>query len=349
MYTIKVLFKTIFRIAFLIVFTLFLFAGVDYYRMTKGKLPVFQVSQYNSQTRKQNFIGTFYHASRIVRANPQEPLEESSKVKYFLFSIPIDLEVEKSVLKESYIITTQKKENCPKDSTLIYADKDIKVYTYCIENITIESNGKKTDLLSYIQDNPSNLEELKGQLAYMGIVSNTKTYQFDTRSDPEYDIRLFECNDLYVPDITIGPKDMNYQENFCSFKDDDFLFIYELRDESPEIIEPVKNEKGENVPEVIYEDEKYRYEFDVPKSQYVFVLVPAIRGRVERKIPLKEVIQTKLLTFEQLEGKGLKFNKIDKEEERKQKEEEEKRKKEEEERKLKEEAEKNNPVVEPQS
>ena len=344
MYTIKVLFKTIFKIVFLIVFVLLLFAGIDYLRMTKGKLPVFQISQYDSKTRKQTFIGTFYRASRIVRANPLEPLEESSKVKYSLFSVPINLEVEKSVLKEDYQITFKKMENCTNKSTLLFADKNIKVYTYCIEDVMIQKNGEKKDLLSYIKSDASNLEELKGQLAYMGLVANTKTYQFDSRSDPDYNIRMFECNDLYVPDITIGPKDMNYQSDFCTFKDDDFLFIYEFRDESSkENIQPIKNENGETIPEVFFEDEKYRYEFDVPKSQYVYVVIPAIRGRVEKKIPLKEVLSTKLLTIEQLKEDGLQFNKIDKEEERKQKE-EERRKKEEEEKKQN-----NAPSVESQS
>ena len=335
----KSIFRLIIRIFFLVVFVLFCFAGVDYYRMTKGKLPVFQIATYNSKKREQTFHGTFYTAVRVVRANPDEALEESSNVSFYLFQFPIDIKVEKTKIKNDFQVKVTPKNDCG-NSTLLYADEKIKVYTYCLDNIrVINKNGEK-DLLSSLQEDTSVVEELKGHLAYMGLLSDGSTQQFDSREDDGLEYRIYQCDSLYISDVYIGPKDMTLQNDFCTFKDDDFKFLYKVSDEAPKDLEPTKNEKGEVVPEVFLEDETYRYEFDVPKSSYVFVVVPENRGRVEKRIALRDVLAQKLLTIDELQSKGLTFNKIDKA-----KEAEEKRKKEEEEKQklLEEEQKKNSP------
>ena len=309
----KSLFKGIFRIIFLIIFALFAFAGIDYYRITKGDLPVFQVSQYNSKTRVQTFVGTFYKADRLVRANPEEPLQESSKVHYSLFGFPIDIKVEKKTVKDNYSIDAKKSENCSK-ATLIYADLNTKVYSYCLDEIMIEKDGKKSSLISLLQSDTSVIEEVKSNLGYMGLLNDGKTEEYESREAFDYNIRLFQCNDLYVSDVIIGSKDMKYQNDFCTFKDDDFKFLYTLKEEIPDLLEPLKNEAGEVIPEVFYEDSKYRYEFDLPKSSYVFVVVPENRGRSEQKINFMDAVRSNLVTLDELEQKGLSFNKIDKEE-----------------------------------
>ena len=98
----KSLFRFVIRTIFLIIFLLICFAGIDYYRMTKGNLPIFQIPTYNSKTRENVFHGTFYTAKRTVRANPDEPLEESSKIEYYFFQIPVQLKVEKKKIKNPY-------------------------------------------------------------------------------------------------------------------------------------------------------------------------------------------------------------------------------------------------------
>ena len=307
----KGLFKAIFRLIFLVIFLLFAFAGIDYYRLTKGELPVFQVSQYNSKTRVQTFVGTFYKATRKVRANPEESLYESSMVSYYLFGFPIDLKVEKKTFQDDFSITVKNSETCSGKASLLYADLKTKVYTYCLDDIQIN----KKDLLSLLKSDPIVIEDIKGQLAYMGLLSDNKTEQYDSRDNFDLNIRLYQCNDLYVSDVIIGPKDMNYQNDFCTFKDDDFKFLYQIKDESPEVLEPLKNEAGENIPEVFYEDETYRYEFELPKSSYIYVFVPESRGRAEKKIPFMEAVRQGLVTLDELESK-ISFTKINKLEEK---------------------------------
>ena len=324
----KRLFRTIIRIFFLVVLFLFCFAGIDYYRMTKGKLPVFQISTYNSKKREQVFHGTFYTATRVVRANPDEALEESSNVHFYLFQFPIELKVEKAKVKNDFQVEVTPMSTCG-GSTLLYADEKVKVYTYCLDKISITNSEGEKDLLSFLQKDTGILEELKGHLAYMGLLSDGTTQQFDSREMDGFEYRIYQCNSLYIPDFYIGPKDMVFQKDFCTFKDDDFKFLYKVSDEAPEDLQPTKNEKGEVVPEVFLEDETYRYEFEVPKSSYVFIVVPENRGRAEKRISLRDVLSQKILTIDELQNKGLVFNKIDKAkeaEEKKKKEEEEKQK-----------------------
>ncbi len=335
----KKIFRIVIRVFFLVVLMIFCFTGIDYYRMTKGKLPVFQIATYNSKKREQVFHGTFYTATRIVRANPDEALTESSNVAFYLFQFPIDIKVEKTKVKNDFLVNIKAMENC-KDSTLLYADEKVKVYTYCLDKISIVNQNGEKDLLPLIQEDVNTLEELKGHLAYMGLLSDGTTQQYDPRESDGYEYRIYQCDSLYIPDFYIGPKDMVFQSDFCTFKDDDFKFLYKVSDEAPKDLQPTKNEKGETVPEAFFEDETYRYEFDVPKSSYVFVVVPENRGRAEKKIALKDILNQKILTIDELQSKGLTFNKIDKA-----KEAEEKRKKEEAERQklLEEEQKKNNP------
>jgi hypothetical protein len=311
----KGLFKAIFRLIFLVIFLLFAFAGIDYYRLTKGELPVFQVSQYNSKKRVQTFVGTFYKATRKVRANPEESLYESSKISYYLFGFPIDLKVEKKTFQDDFSITVKNSETCSGKASLFYADLKTKVYTYCLDEIHIKNDSKEKDLLSILKSDPTIIEDMKGQLAYMGLLSDNKTEQYDSRENYDLNVRLYQCNDLYVSDVIIGPKDMSFQNDFCTFKDDDFKFLYQIKDESPEVLEPLKNEAGEDIPEVFYEDETYRYEFDLPKSSYIYVTVPENRGRAEKKIQFMDAVRQGLVTLDELESK-ISFTKINKLEEK---------------------------------
>ena len=147
------------------------------------------------------------------------------------------------------------------------------------------------------------------------FIEKEKNLRGISREETSSGIRIFQCNGLYIPDVYIGPIDMTLQPDFCTYKDDDFSFIYELVDETPNTLKPMIGPDGKEIPEVFYENEKYRYEFSLPKSNYVFILTPAIRGRDEVRTPIKEALNNHLVTIEEVEQKGLSFTKIDKEEE----------------------------------
>ena len=92
-----------------------------------------------------------------------------------------------------------------------------------------------------------------------------------------------------------------------SFSCDDFKFIFEIHED------PDSNTDNSNTQkEVFYEDEQYRYEFDKPTLDRITITTPAVRGKAETSIPLRQVLASNLLTIDELEKKGLKFKKIDK-------------------------------------
>ena len=65
---------------------------------------------------------------------------------------------------------------------------------------------------------------------------------------------------------------------------------------------------GDNV----FKAGEYDYVFDYSKSDQIYIINPAIRGRAERRYKLKEILDKKMLTIEELEKKGLKFEKVKK-------------------------------------
>ncbi len=312
-------------------------AGVDYLRMKHGKVPVFNQTEYFSRKKIQTYKGLFYTAKRKVLVSTEEPLEESSKLHFKFLFLETDIPstwVEKKADSSLKVIPVQ---NCSEGSILYYADKDVKVYTYCIDKIQIEKNHKSQDFLSYLKKDSSILEDMKDQLSYGGILSDSTT-EYYTNMDHYYsdDVIVYQCHRNLVEDVYIAPKDSVFQADFCTYKDDDFKFMFEISDETPseleenyqdlkkkkEEAEKKKDNSDENVengeeitlpePEVIFEDEKYRYEFPYPKSQYVFITTPAVRGKEETKISLMTVIQQQLLSMDELMDKGLDITKVEK-------------------------------------
>ena len=324
-----------------LLFVLFLMSsGIDYLRMRNGKLPMFCMNTYNPYKNIQMFINPFYTAERKVRASIQEPLVDSSKVSFRLlyFNLPIERKYVEE--KENFTISTKEISNCEEKAKLYYADLFIKVYTYCLDDISIKVNDKSDSLLSYLKKDITILDDIDSKLAYKGLVYSTNTQEFISRDDiniTNLGLKMYRCNDTNVNDVTIGPLNMEYDKDFCTYKDDDFEFLWTVTDETPTDLKPILNEKGETIPEVIFEDTDYRYEFEVPKSNYVFVTTPEVRGKKEVKIPIRDVLTNNLLTIDELQSRGLVCNKIDKK-----KEAEEKKKKEEEEKEKLEEEQKNN-------
>ena len=146
----KTFFGTVFRFIFLILFLLFAFAGIDYYRMTEGYLPVFSIPSYNSKTRVQTFKGTFYTADRTVRASVSESIGESSNFHYRLFQFPISIEVPKSKTTDLFDIDGKKSDVCG-ESQLVYADKERKIYLFCLDDLQIRFGNDQNDINSLIK------------------------------------------------------------------------------------------------------------------------------------------------------------------------------------------------------
>ena len=325
------MFKLIKRLILLFLLLGIASTGIDYTRITTGETPIFNIREFDSKTKKETFKGMFYVFERKVSASTSEKLVDSKNLKFEILTRKIEVPKQYTEKVFEFNVETKNEETCS-SSKLLYADRAIKIYTYCLEEINIIDNStKKSDtLLNYLYNDYTIIDDIDSKLMFLGTVrDNTQDstgtilrFKSDEDKFTNEGLVLYRCNKLYVNDVYIAPKDTEIKDDFCKYKDDDFYFIYEIEtDPLPEGVEEVKT------PDPFWEDETYRYEFETIQKDRVFITTPGIRGRVPKKIPLQQILQQNILTIDALIEKGLKCNKIDKA-----KELEEKLRKEEEER-----------------
>lgn len=314
------MYKTIIRCLFLFILVGALSTGIDYARIIAGETPVFNIKSYNEKTHIQRFRGLFYIAERKVKNNVAEHLVDSSEIKFKVLTLEIDVPKQFKEQTFEFSLETKNEETC-QTSKLIYADRAIKIYTYCLEEVTIvdNTNNKKDSLENYLKNDYTIIDDIDSKLLFLGTVAdNTQgstgnILRFKSAEDKftNKGLELYRCNKLYVNDVYIAPKGTGIIEDFCKYKDDDFYFMYEITiDPLPEGVEEVK------APEPFWEDEINRYEFETVQKDRVFITTPGVRGRAPKKLPLNQVLTQNILTLEQLSERGLKYNTINKEEER---------------------------------
>ena len=327
----KAMFKMIKKLLLLFILLGAITTAVDYVRIMAGETPIFSIKEYSTKTRKQTFKGPFYVAERTVSASTKEKFVDSKNIKLKILFYSVNVPKQFVEKQFEFSVETKNEETCS-ESKLLYADRAIKIYTYCLEEINIiDNNTKKKDtLLNYLYNDYTIIDDIDSKLIFKGTEKDntqgsTGTILKFTSDEDKFTnngLVMYRCNKLYVNDVYVAPKDTPIREDFCKYKDDDFFFLYEVEiDPLPEGVEEVKT------PEPFWEDQVNRYEFDTVQKDRVFITTPGIRGRAPKKIPLNDVLTQNILTLEQLAERGLKFNTIDKA-----KELEEKLRKEEEER-----------------
>lgn len=302
--------KTIIKIIVFIVLFGIGTAVIDYTRMTSGTTPLFNISSYNEVKHLQKYRGLFYQASRKVKVNDKESLTDSSDIKFYVFTIPISI---KNLFQEEqpdFTIQTKENSNCVEQSKLYYANLDIKVYTYCLDEINVKESNKSrpNTLLSYLEKDDSIIDDILNYLSYTGLHRDQTTQMYKSVDNlfVENGLRVYKCNYENINDIYITPQNKLMQQDFCTYKDDDLKFIFKIEeDDIPETID--KSQK-----EIFYEDELYYYQFDTPKKDYTYISIPAVRGKQAMRIPLVDVLTQNILTIDDLETKGLKYDKIEK-------------------------------------
>ena len=322
-------------------------AYIDYTRMTKGYTPLFNRQTYNEKTKIETYRGLFYIAERKVKLDKKESLSSSSDIKYKFLKYDLDIKKINNEKESDVLVFTKEQEKCDEKSKLIYADLDRKYYTYCLDSIKIkEKDSKSKDILEYIKKDDEIIKILESNMEYHGLYKDGTTQMFKSE---KYDISnnglsMYICNTKNINDVYIVPRNTEMKpDDFCKYKDDDFDFIWYIDEkEKIEGEEFPIDEEGNVLPEVFLEDEINRYEFSEPKKNRIYIVTPKVRGKEETRTPLIEALKSKKITLEELTERGLQYNTINKEEEKKRKEEEEKKKQEEEEKKKQEEAENDN-------
>ena len=282
-------------------------AFIDYTRMVSSEGPLFSISSFNEKSGIQSYRGLFYQASRRVKVNKDEPLSDSSEITYTVLTKKISIPSKSSNDSFLFSLDTKSSEFCS-NSSLYYADNDIKVYTYCLDSIDVKKLGKKSTkpLLSYLEKDNSIIFDIVQNVPFMGLYNDNSTEFFKSidTSFTESGLIIYQCNKPYINDIYLLPLTASFQPDFCTYKDDDFKFISTI--EIEDTTTPVKEK------EVFYEDDLFIYEFDEVMKDRVFIVTPNVRGKAALKISLSDVLNNGLLTISELEKKGLKFNKVSK-------------------------------------
>ena len=290
-----------------ILFVLFfgIFSAIfDYSRMVKGQLPIFNMSSYDSYKHIQSFKGIFYNASRLVKVDINEPLEKSSNLNFTVLIKKINISLDKDVSSNA-VFKPVRSNSCSNISNLYYADLDKKIYSYCFDGFSIINDSKEDDFFNSLKNDNSIIDKLIDNMTFSGYSNSFLVYR-STNGYSSTDITIYKCNLDNNNDIYIVPSGTSYMSDFCTYKDDDFKFISTIDDQS--------NDVGSNVnnPEVFYEDNLYYYTFDYPKKDKIFIVSPAVRLTPARSFSLEDVLKFNLLTIDELEEKGLKFNKVSK-------------------------------------
>lgn len=305
--------KAIKNVLIIIILLGFLTAGIDYVRMTSGEVPIFNINNYDETSNIQTYRGLFYVAQRKIKASTDEPLVDSTNMQYKILVFDLDVP-RKFTTEDSFNVITKVTSNCQEQSKLYYADLKIKVYTYCLDDISIKDGTKTKDLFSYLKSNHKIIDDIDNKLDFTGIYKDKTTLMFQDKNDEftNNGITMYRCNKENINDVYFAPANTNFMNDFCTFKDDDFKFVFEIEDKS-EKPEPELDEEGKEkeIPkETFYSDEEYDYVFEYAKSDQIYIIDPAVRGKTEKRYKLKEILDKKMLTIDELAEKGLKFEKV---------------------------------------
>jgi len=210
---------------FLLLFVFFAIvtAGVDYYRLTEGKIPVFCIKEYNKKTKVENYRGIFYIAERTVKENTKETLNLSSNIKYRILTFIIDIDLERPKQTYNYILYVKESDNCTTNATLYY-QKDKKVYIDCLNTIKIKEKNKKesVELKDYLNNNPNEIENILNQLSLTGTINN-KVEKYVSKEDTFVIGKLiaYRCINE-VDDIYLTTSDV-LKDDYCTMKEDTLI------------------------------------------------------------------------------------------------------------------------------
>ena len=138
------MFKLIKRLILLFLLLGIASTGIDYTRITTGETPIFNIREFDSKTKKETFKGMFYVFERKVSASTNEKLVDSKNLKFEILTYKIEVPKLYTEKVFEFSVETKNEETCS-SSKLLYADRAIKIYTYCLEEINIIDNNELQD------------------------------------------------------------------------------------------------------------------------------------------------------------------------------------------------------------
>lgn len=145
----------IFKVLIFIVIVGIITGIIDYTRLTSNELPIFAIKSYDKKSQTQTFRGFFYKTTREISISQDEDVSASKNIKFLVLTFKIPISVPKEQVLTEFTIETKEIPNCTEKATLYhyYYHNDTlqKIYTYCLDEINVVKNKKKTSLKDYLQ------------------------------------------------------------------------------------------------------------------------------------------------------------------------------------------------------
>lgn len=216
----KKLLKIVYRI-FLIVIIIGLITGViDYFQLKNNDFPLFALRSYEAKSKKETFRGLFYKATRTVTISQNEAIYSSKDIKFIFFVFNIPLNRNSSITNQTFYLKTTEEKSC-QPAKLLFFNGDTKVYTYCLDTINILDNNQKFTLEEYLNKDISIINKIINNL----FISKNDNYltQYIDKEEKHFTnkgLSIIQCHKSDNNDIYLGPRAMEFQDDFCTNKDD---------------------------------------------------------------------------------------------------------------------------------
>ena len=122
-------------------------------------------------------------------------------------------------------ISSNTNNECNNKAKLLVEQKDKKIYTYCLNDVTIEINNKEENLKKFIETDEKAIDKIIDTLEFKDAFSDggTKLYRGEK-------LTLVKCNTLDGNrDIYIGDQNMKFKQNFCDNNNYTFVRTYTVK------------------------------------------------------------------------------------------------------------------------
>lgn len=137
----------------------------------------------------------------------------------------------------AYTITTENTKNCNKKPQLYYSYINKNIYTYCLDSIKIHDGKTLIELKNYFKERPNVLTEIINTMTFIDTYKDGGSRLYRDNGKTHFTnkgLTILNCKtEEENEDIYIGPKSMNYEENFCKnnpnfIKYDTFIKTYKV-------------------------------------------------------------------------------------------------------------------------
>ena len=139
----------------------------------------------------------------------------------------------KELTSYAYEIETIETKNCDNRAKLYYNDNDRKIYTYCLDEINIKTEGKSYKLSEYLSNHNKLIDEIIGSMTLISGLNDGGTNIYRDGGSLGFTnngLTIIKCKTLDGNrDIYIGPESLEFKENFCNNKSSTFTRTYEVK------------------------------------------------------------------------------------------------------------------------